>query len=290
VHTTLLAKSSDGANTAYEVGGFVFVAVLLILGVTLLILGLKGRKANNAAPLAWQPPPPPAPPAYGEEQPAAPDFFEKAPAADSWSTPPPPPDAWGGGPAAPPAKKKSGVLFIVAGALLTAFAIIGGIGFALGLNDDTRDRTEVKLPATLLGLTRNDTGLETAKTQLASSLPKGFDESDVGFYGTRPNGIVVVAGRGTIRSPESEITGFRKGVAGSTDGKIGDGEKVDAGPLGGEARCFDTTVAGGTHVDICVFVDKGSIMASFDFVAKNVQQAAGRALTIRSAVIQRTAS
>lgn len=119
-----LAAVDIGESVGYVVG----LLLLPVLGILLLILGIRRSRADRAAllPPPWQQPGPPGyPPGYyppPPQQQAPPGFYPPGP-------PPPPPPA-------PPKQSTSGTVMIVIGSLLTVLGLVGAGLAALGATDD----------------------------------------------------------------------------------------------------------------------------------------------------------
>lgn len=248
--------------TAYEAGQLVAFLVFLLLGIALLVAGFLRRRRYQAAEAAARSQAWPAP----ADEAAA---LEPAAAPATWTTP-----------VAPP-KKRDGVGLMVAGGILVVLAVAGQLQDGLLSKQVER---ELALPTTLLGLEKDDALSQQVAAQLVSALPEGLDESDAALYGTPPEVLLVIAAVGDVDDPDEELESVREGFSSTSGSDLGGGEEVDAGDLGGEARCWSTELQGLPAV-LCAFIDGGSIVTVLDTTTTDLDDAADRALQAREASV-----
>jgi hypothetical protein len=94
----------------------------------------------------------------------------------------------------------------------------------------------------------------TAQKQVASST-----SSVSAAYGdlAKADIVMVTALSGTVASPQSDMDTVFKGVGSSTS-TMSEVAAIDAGPLGGVAKCGKLTNAQ-THFAVCAWADNGSL-------------------------------
>jgi hypothetical protein len=199
-----------------------------------------------------------------------------------------------GGP--PPAKKSNVgkiVLIVLAvvlvlclgGAAIAWFALKGPVSEAVDAS-----KTRVVAPATLAGRPKiTDPDLQKAADQAVAGMKsKAQNETSAvaAFYGdTTKQDLVMIAGvSGLLTDPKKELDDYVKGLA--TELTVGDMATVDAGPLGGEARCGDGK-AESVPLGICVWADRGSLGMVIVYF-KSADQAKAEFTTIRGQVEQQS--
>ncbi|MEU5787310.1 hypothetical protein ABZ754_06200 [Micromonospora purpureochromogenes] len=175
-----------------------------------------------------------------------------------------------GEPSLPPAKKKSNVGKIVLISLAVVLVLcLGGAAITFfAVKDEVKEtvdatKTRVVAPATLAGRAKSTepallNGAKQLETELKNSLPDAT--STVGaFYGTaaKKNLVMIAAASGLNTNPTKTLDDTIKG-AGQSSVQLGEMKKVDAGPLGGEAKCGDAEAAN-VPLGVCVWSDKGSL-------------------------------
>jgi hypothetical protein len=247
------------AVSAYDVGTVLGALLPLVLGIALLVAGIRQRRAAAATPetTTWSP----VEPAPGWPTPEAP----------SWPAPAP--------------TKPGGNGLIIAGWVLTAIGLVSGTTQTLQLLTTT-DRN-VALPRTVLGLERvQGNGAQIAESALQAA-PKDLIDPHAALYGTPGLSVLVIAARAHTSSPSVQIDSFREGFEGSGGGRLTDGRGVPPGKLGGAARCWVAHISG-TEPGVCIFVDRGSLVATIDFLPGGVEEAAKRGLQIREATVHET--
>jgi hypothetical protein len=185
-------------------------------------------------------------------------------------------------PTQPAGRTSAGTARIVIGAVLIVFSMIGTATHNL---EQASSKREIALPGTAVGLARNAQASATAQQQLANSLPAELQEPQAAVYGEPPTAVLVVAGKEQSDDPASGLEGFRRGIA-SSGTEVTSGRDVDPGSLGGAARCYDGRLAGAPVV-VCAFVDKGSFLATYDFLGGTIDDAAQRGRQIRDASVHK---
>ncbi|BCL16424.1 hypothetical protein [Micromonospora sagamiensis] len=196
----------------------------------------------------------------------------------------------------PPPKKKSGVgkVLLIVLAVVLVLCVGGGIAIWATVGDDVGEvveatKTRVVAPETLNGRPKvTEPGLVAASTQMAAEIKKEVPEATStvgGFYGDpAKNDLVMIIGvSGLIADPKKElddaITALSKDL-GTTNMTA-----VEAGPLGGDAKCGDGT-SEGAKLGICVWADRGSLGMVIIYF-KTGKEAEAEFGTIRSAIEQR---
>lgn len=177
-----------------------------------------------------------------------------------------------GGPVTPvgPPPKKSNVTRIL---LITlAVVVVLCLGGAAVLFFTAKDKvgevveaskTRVVAPATLAGRAKaTDPTLLQGARQLETELKKSLPEatSTVGaFYGepAKKDLVMIAAASGLNADPGKTLDDTVKGMK-TTDVEVGEMKTVDAGPLGGEAKCGDAKAAE-VPMGVCVWSDRGSV-------------------------------
>jgi hypothetical protein len=180
--------------------------------------------------------------------------------------------AWGPPVAAP----KSGSKGLVIGLVAVLVLAIGGVGAWLGLRDGgdgpnvgplggvTTTKTALSSPETLNGSPKSKLGaqLETAKQSAESelrALAPGAKDFKIGMY---EDGLIFSGANGTFE-PDVVLKNYEDKLRNNVKGSVtmtGPSE-VDAGPLGGKARCAALATSLGTkkmEVDVCFWVN-GSV-------------------------------
>jgi hypothetical protein len=209
---------------------------------------------------------PPPPPAQSGYPPPGQQPYGQQP----YGTPPPGQQPYGGQPpyGAPP-KKKNGalkVVLIVVGVVVLV-CIGGGVLLFMKGKDKVEDvvaasKISVVEPATLGGREQaSDPELESSVQSLDKEMKsiKGTTSSVGAIYGDlKKQDLVMIAAASTLTgSQQSRFDEFTKGL--NTGGFSTSGlTATDPGPLGGLAKCGDSS-AGGVPTAVCVWSDQGSV-------------------------------
>jgi len=228
-------------------------------------------------------PPPPQPSSGGAYQGGgheAPGGYPPPPAGgyspQPGAYPPPPGGGYPGQPAAPgqqpygvPPKKKGGalkVVLIVLGVVLL-LCIAGGVFAFIKGKDKVEDvvaasKISVVEPAQLGGRDKvTDPSLQGTVQSLDTEMKniKGTTSSVGAIYGDlEKQDVVLIAAASTLQgTAQSRYDEFTQGMntGGFSTEKLTD---TDPGPLGGIAKCGDST-AGGVPTAVCVWSDQGSV-------------------------------
>ncbi|MCW3844079.1 hypothetical protein ONA70_28715 [Micromonospora yasonensis] len=173
-----------------------------------------------------------------------------------------------GAPAEPPKKKSSvGKILLIVLAVVVLLCVGGGIAVYLGTKDKVTEvvdatKTRVEPPATLAGKPKVtepklQAAAEQMRDQIKSDVP-GATSTVGAFYGDPTKGdLIMIAGAsGLIADPQKELDDATTGI--SKDMGVANFKTVDAGPLGGDAKCGDGETSG-VKVGVCVWADKGSL-------------------------------
>ena len=272
------------AVTAHQGGELAGGLIALGVGIGLLVVGVRRRLAARARP-PW---------GYAGPAVEAPGFVGGVPAADATSpswTPLPeveptaepaaepvvgPPADWSP-PTSAPAR---GTGLIVGGAVLTALTVLGG---AVLIANPTGVQRTIALPTSVLGLARDEAASAQIGKKALSNVPPGLTDAHAAVYGTLPNAVLVIAARAHTSRPSSQLEGFREGIERS-GGTLTNGRDVQAGGLGGAARCWEASLSG-VRPAVCVFVDGGSLVATIDFLGGGLDGAAKRGRQVREATV-----
>lgn len=175
----------------------------------------------------------------------------------------------------------------VAGGVL--LLVLAGVGSNQVAAEFAGVNRAVFTPSTVLGLVRNaELSAQANAAAAAAAAAKDIEAVDgytstVAVYGSDGPLVTVVAVTGRFSRPEDELQDLRTSF--EADGLVlGAGATVEPGVLGGAAYCWPGTVRG-TAVFLCIFTDRGSLLAVVDTVATSLAEAARRALEAREAVI-----
>ncbi|HZN17929.1 MAG TPA: hypothetical protein VFB84_07030 [Micromonosporaceae bacterium] len=235
-------------------------------------------------------------PGYPPPQPGYPPQQQHGhPQQPGYQQPYPQPEQWG--PPAPPPVKKSRagrIVLIVLAALLVLCGGSAAVAY-FALKDDVEGvvdaaKTRVEAPETLAGRKKiTDPELVRVADGMVADMRKDISNETgaVGaFYGdpAKQDLIMVAAASGLVRNPETQLDdAFRE--MGSSDLKMSTPTEVDAGPLGGHAKCADGT-AEEVPVAMCVWADNGSL-GVIAFYFKQVDQIKADFVTVRGEVEKR---
>ncbi|MDG4808572.1 hypothetical protein O7634_17615 [Micromonospora sp. WMMD1120] len=199
--------------------------------------------------------------------------------------------------AGPPPAKKSNVGKIVLIVLAVVLVLcVGGVAITwIAVKDDVGDvvdatKTRVVAPATLAGRPKiTDPELQSAADDLVTGMKSQAqnETSAVGaFYGdpTKRDLVMIAGVSGLMTDPEKELDDAVTGLAKQLT--VANMTPVEAGPLGGEARCGDGT-AETVPLGICLWADRGSLGLVVLYF-KSADQAKAEFITIRGQVEQRS--
>ncbi|KAB1906062.1 hypothetical protein [Micromonospora sp. AMSO31t] len=174
-----------------------------------------------------------------------------------------------GAPAPLPPKKKSSVgkILLIVLAVVLVLCVGGGVAVWFAAKDEVGEvvqatKTRLVEPTTLAGRPKvSEPDLQTAATQMKSEIAKDVPNatSTVGaFYGDpAKKDLVMIAGAsGVIADPQKEMADAVTEITPELGAK--EFKTVDAGPLGGDAKCGDGK-AQDVPVAVCLWADKGSL-------------------------------
>ncbi|MFG2107872.1 hypothetical protein [Micromonospora chersina] len=174
-----------------------------------------------------------------------------------------------GAPAPLPPKKKSsaGKIVLIVLAVVLVLCVGGGAAIWFAAKDEVGDvvtatKTRLVEPATLAGRPKvSEPQLQQAATQMKSEIAKDVPNatSTVGaFYGEpEKKDLVMVAGAsGVIADPKKEMADAITAITPELGAK--EFKTVNAGPLGGDAKCGDGKTED-IPVAVCIWADKGSL-------------------------------
>jgi hypothetical protein len=204
--------------------------------------------------------PPPAPPGQGGYPTSAPPGHG--------GFPPPGAPQYGGPQFGAPKKKSSALKIVLSVVAVIAVLCIGGVAvtFFLAKDEVTKvvdaARITVVEPETLGGRPKvTDPTVAGSVSSLDSELSKvpGATESVGAVYGdVQAQDLVMIAAASSVTgSPQERFDEFTSGMTTGTM-KVDNLTDTDPGPLGGIAKCGDST-ASGVQMAVCVWSDNGSI-------------------------------
>ncbi|KWV32374.1 hypothetical protein [Micromonospora rifamycinica] len=170
-------------------------------------------------------------------------------------------------PAAPAKKRSTGKIVLIVLAVLLVLCLGGAAIAAFALKDDVKEvvdaaNTTVSAPATLAGRPQvTDPALKAVADGLVTEMKKSVqgETSTAGaFYGdpTKQDLLMIAAASGVMADPKKELDDAVAGI--TTELNVTNMAGVDAGPLGGDARCGDGK-SEGVPLGVCVWADKGSV-------------------------------
>ncbi|MFI6067892.1 hypothetical protein ACIA47_21885 [Micromonospora sp. NPDC051227] len=228
---------------------------------------------------------PPAQPGFPPAQPGFPPAQPGQPYGD--------PNLAGG---SLPAKKSNiGKIVLIVLAVVLVLCLGGAAITWLVVKDDVgavvdASKTRVVAPATLADRPKlTNPELLTAAEQAVAGMKTaaGNETSTVAaFYGdpTKQDLVMIAGVSGLLSDPKKELDAYVDGL--SKQLTVNKMTAVDAGPLGGEARCGDGK-ADTVPLGICVWADRGSLgMVVMYF--KSADQAKAEFTTIRGQVEQQS--
>ncbi|MET8261291.1 hypothetical protein [Micromonospora sp. NPDC005205] len=228
---------------------------------------------------------PPAQPGFPPAQPGFPQAQPGQPYGDP---------NFAGGP--PPAKKSNvGKIVLIVLAVVLVLCVGGAAITWLVVKDDVgavvdASKTRVVAPTTLAGRPKltNPELLRAAEQAVAGMKTAAGNETSTvaAFYGdpTKQDLVMIAGVSGLLSDPKKELDAYVDGL--SKQLTVDTMTAVDAGPLGGEARCGDGK-AKTVPLGICVWADRGSLgMVVMYF--KSADQAKAEFTTIRGQVEQQS--
>lgn len=196
----------------------------------------------------------------------------------------------------PPQKKSKGgkIALIVVAAIVLLCGGGGAIAYFV-LKDPVKGaveaaQTRLVAPDTLAGRKKiTDPQFQQLADQAVADVKKtvpSVTSTVAAFYGDPATDMVMIVGAsGGVTNPAKEVD---KAIAEASAGgglKITNVKSVEAGPLGGVAKCGDAT-SDGVQMGVCIWADNGSV-AMVVLYHKNGQQAAAELVKIRGEVEKR---
>lgn len=144
---------------------------------------------------------------------------------------------------------------------------------------------QVALPATALGLPRDDSVVGPALDRTRQGLAASYEQVVGGYYGRAGAGLVVMAGKGVVRDPQATASGFVTNAT-AKDRSV---TEVASGVPGAVARC-STGSAETNAIILCAIVTEGTFVATGDTVATTVAEAMERLRALRGLIVRRSAA
>ncbi|MFG1651356.1 hypothetical protein ACGFIE_15630 [Micromonospora sp. NPDC049275] len=199
-----------------------------------------------------------------------------------------------GGP--PPAKKSNvGKIILIVLAVVLVLCLGGAAIAWFALKDEVGDvvdatKTRVVAPATLAGRAKNtDPQLQSIADQMVTSMKAEVqnETSTVGgFYGdpTKQDLVMITAVSGVMADPKKELDEAVTGL--SSELAVTNMAAVEAGPLGGDARCGDGKT-NSVPLGVCIWADRGSVGLVVMYF-KSAEETKAEFVTIRGQIEQRS--
>ncbi|MET8362941.1 hypothetical protein ABZU53_05145 [Micromonospora sp. NPDC005194] len=199
-----------------------------------------------------------------------------------------------GGP--PPAKKSNvGKIILIVLAVVLVLCLGGAAITWFAVKDEVGDvvdatKTRVVAPATLAGRAKNtDPQLQTIADQMVTEMKTEVqnETSTIGaFYGdpAKQDLIMITAVSGVMADPKKELDEAVTGL--SSELSVTNMAVVEAGPLGGDARCGDGKTEG-VPLGVCVWADRGSVGLVVMYF-KSAEETKAEFVTIRGQIEQRS--
>jgi hypothetical protein len=199
-------------------------------------------------------------------------------------------------PVAPKKRRSAGKIVLIVVAVLVVLCGGGAAVAYVAFKDDVENvvdaaNTRVVAPETLAGRAKiTDPSLVKVADEMVNGMKKDIENetSAVGaFYGdpAKQDMIMIAGASGRIQNPSKELDDAFTELSGTSGLKVSPAKDVDAGPLGGEAKCADGN-ADGVPVAMCVWADNGSVgVVAFYF--KKVDQIKADFVKVRGEVEKR---
>ncbi|GIG60963.1 hypothetical protein Lfu02_53350 [Longispora fulva] len=182
-------------------------------------------------------------------------------------------------------------IIMIAGGVFGVIVLIGAVIWGPTLWQVVRQgNPELTIPPKAAGLTldTSERGQRTAEgMREALSVPVGFDKTVGGVYqdpAAANRSAIVVAGTATLFDPEGTLDDLFSVITDTAGGVTGT-HAVDAGPLGGEARCGVTTIDA-DRVPVCGWADHGSAGLML-FPGHTPEESAPKFVALRGAIQKR---
>ncbi len=200
-----------------------------------------------------------------------------------------------GAPAGPPPKKSNvGRILLITLAVVVVLCLGGGAVLLFTAKDKVGDvvdatKTRVVAPTTLAGRPKvTEPQLQSAAEEMVAEMRKDVPDATStvgGFYGNpAKKDLVMIAGAsGVMADPKKELDNATKDL--STELGVTTFSTVDAGPLGGDAKCGDGK-ADDVPVGVCVWADRGSLGVIIIYF-KSVKDLKAQFVTMRGQIEQK---
>ncbi|WBB70245.1 hypothetical protein [Micromonospora sp. WMMD812] len=196
--------------------------------------------------------------------------------------------------APPPKKSRAGRIVLIVVAVVLVLCVGGAAITWFAVKDEVSEgveasRTRVEAPATLAGRPKvTDPTLQSLSDQMVTEMKKtaqGETSAVGGFYGdpAKQDLVMVVGVSGLMADPKKELDEAVSGMAAELGVK--EMKPVEAGPLGGEARCGDGK-ADDAPLGVCLWADKGSVGAIVVFF-KSAEEVKADFVTMRGEIEKR---
>jgi hypothetical protein len=192
----------------------------------------------------------------------------------------------------PPPKRRVGrTLGIIGGVLAAVLLLCCGGAYLFGGRDIINEgNASLVTPETVAGLKKStNPELQPLANELSSDLKKDSDLKDTvaAFYEDPKDQrklVMLVGGTKLMLRPDSELDDLFRGLnSGGTNVKNVTG--VDAGELGGKARC-GSAEAGGSSITFCAWADHGSLVVG-GFFNRPMNESAALLRQIRGEILKR---
>lgn len=195
-------------------------------------------------------------------------------------------------PQQPKQRRVGRILGIVGGSLAAVLVLCCGAGYLFGGRDILAERNAtLSTPDTVAGLKKSTNAqLQPFAEKATADLKEesGLTSTIAAFYEDpkdRQKLVMLVGGTKLLLRPESELDDAFRGFNEGADNDVKNVVEVDAGDLGGKARCGSVTEEG-TESALCAWADHGSIVLGV-FFNRPVNESAALLRQIRSEILTR---
>ncbi|MEV1287075.1 hypothetical protein [Micromonospora sp. NPDC049679] len=197
----------------------------------------------------------------------------------------------------PPKKSNVGKIILIVLAVLALLCVGGGTLVYFAAKDEVKDvvdasKTRLVAPETLAGRPKiTDPQIQAAADEMVASMKASVPDATStigGFYGdpAKKDMVMIAGASGLIPDPAKELDDAISELGSSGGLTTSNFTAVDAGPLGGNAKCGDAE-ASGIKLGVCVWADRGSL-GVVGVYFKTAEEAKADFLKIRSEVEQRS--
>jgi hypothetical protein len=182
-------------------------------------------------------------------------------------------------------------LGIVGGALAVVLLLCCGGAYLFGGRDIMREgNASLSAPDTVAGLKKStNPELQPTADELSSLIKKesGLKDTIAAFYEDPKDQrklVMLVGGTKLMLSPDSELDSLFRGLN-SEGSEVKNVTSVDAGELGGKARC-GTAAVSDLSIAFCAWADHGSLVVG-GFFNRPVNESAALLRQIRGEILKR---